>query len=330
MARQISSLRIRRLLNLVQYLRKKGEDGAKVNDVLSHCEYTNRRALQEDIRLLRDEYHTEIIFKRSFPPRYCLTNEGEFLLSLSLSMKDITALSLGLGMAAHFLPDFKNHCSGLWQKIAGLIPDSFVALGELLSQAVTMEYPVSGIKAWIFEAVLEAVHEHEVLKIEYISPYNGKQKKTHIISPYDLFFKAHSWYMTAGCDNRVLMFKLSRIQSASVLEEEKYIMPPEDYNPEEFRTSSWYVRAGELKHDINLIVSEPMASIVSETIRHPTQRITRIDDKTVELYACIPDLEEAARWILSCAPHIRVKRPEELRKIVCELAEKVIRVQDIL
>lgn len=327
MSREISSLRIRRLLNLALYLRKKGQDGAEINDIISHCEYTNKRALQDDIRLLRDEYHTEIIFKRSFPQRYCLINEGEFLLSLSLSMKDITALSLGLGMAAHFLPDFKSHCNGLWQKIAGLIPASFVALGEMISQSVTMEYPVSGIKAWIFESVLEAVHEHEVLKIEYISPYKDRQPKTHIISPYDLFFKAHSWYMTAGCEDRVLMFKLSRIQSVSVQEEEKFVPPPEDYNAADFKASSWYVRSGELKHDIRLIVNEPMASIVSETVRHPTQRIIRIDDNTAELYACIPDLEEAARWILSCSPHIRVEKPEELRKIVCELAEKVIRVQ---
>ena len=139
MSREISSLRIRRLLNLAVYLRKKGEDGAEVNEILSHCEYTNKRALQDDIRLLRDEYHAEIIYKRNFPQRYCLTYEGEFLLSLSLNIKDITALSLGLGMAAHFLPDFKSHCEGVWHKIAGLIPDAFVAMGELLSQAVTME-----------------------------------------------------------------------------------------------------------------------------------------------------------------------------------------------
>ncbi|MBQ7219405.1 MAG: WYL domain-containing protein [Synergistaceae bacterium] len=325
MGRDISSIRIRRLLNLAVFLRKKGDDGAEVGDIMTHCEYTNKRALQEDIRLLREEYHAEITYKRSFPPRYCLTYEGEFLLSLSLNMNDITALSLGLGMASHFLPYCRNYCKDLWQKIASLIPDALIFFGEMLARTATMENPVSGIKPFVFEAVLKAIYEHEVLEIEYVSPYKDRQPKTHRISPYDLFFKAHSWYMTAGCEDRVLMFKLSRIQKFSVIEDAEYIPPPDDYNPDEVRQSSWYLKYGDLKHDIRLIVREPMATIVSETLRHPTQRITRIDDDTVELYACIPDLDEAARWILSCSPHITVKSPPELREKVCELADGVLK-----
>ena len=40
--------------------------------------------------------------------------------------------------------------------------------------------------------------------------------------------------------------------------------------------------------------------------------------------ATIPDLEEIARWILSCSPWITVKAPEELREMVCNMARKVI------
>ena len=328
MARDISSIRIRRLLNLLVYLRKKGEYGAKVGDILASCEYSNRRALQEDIRLLRDEYHAEITYKRSVPPRYCLTYEGEFLLSLSLNIKDITALSLGLGMASHFLPDFREHCRDLWHKIANLVPDAFIDMGEWLANAVTMQYPVSGIKPLVFEMIIEAIHDHEVMEIDYISPYKDRQARTHMISPYDMFFKAHSWYMTAGCGDRVLMFKLSRIQRISVIHDGEYVMPPDDYNPAEVRESSWYLRYGDLKHNIRLIVREPMASIVSETIRHPTQRISRIDDNTVELTATIPDLDEAARWILSCSPYIVVEEPQELMDKVCVLAQKAILAQE--
>ena len=114
-----------------------------------------------------------------------------------------------------------------------------------------------------------------------------------------------------------------------MLDGERFIPPPEDYDPAVFRESSWYVKGGQLKYDITLEVHEPMASIVSETERHPTQRITRIDDERVELYACIPDLEEAARWILSCSPYVKVIRPAELKNIVCELAGKVIEINGL-
>ena len=55
MARAISSFRIRRLINLLTFLRKKGENGAEIDEIMCHCEYKDRRALQDDIRMLRDE-----------------------------------------------------------------------------------------------------------------------------------------------------------------------------------------------------------------------------------------------------------------------------------
>ena len=329
MSCEISSIRIRRLLRLLVYLRRKGETGAEVTDIMTHCEYSGRRALQNDIRLLRDEYHAEISYKRSTPQRYCLTNAGDLLLSLNMNINEIGALSIGLGMAMHFIPDIKKSCKSLWNKISGVVPESIIAFGEWLAQATTMQYPVSGIKPLVFETVLEAIHEHEAIKIDYISPYQDRQVKTHIISPYDVFFKAHSWYMAAGCEDKVLMFKLSRIQNISLLDKNTFMPPPEDYNAEEFKSSAWYVKPGELKYTMRLTIYEPMASIVSETPKHLTQIITRTSPDTVELTAAIPDLEEAARWILSCSPHIKVEAPEELRNMVCRLAEKSISVNSI-
>ncbi|MBR4195362.1 MAG: WYL domain-containing protein [Synergistaceae bacterium] len=324
MGREISSVRIRRLLKLAAYLRKKGEAGAEVSDLITHCEYSGRRALQDDIRLLRDEYKAGITFRRDYPRRYCMTYEGEFLMSLSLNMNDISALCIGLGMASHFVPDFKSHCRELWHKIAEIVPDSFVELGEILAGLTTIQHPVSGIKPWVFETVLEAIHEHEAIEIDYISPYGDRKVKTHRISPYDMFFKAHSWYMAAGDGERILTFRLSRIERIIIPDDGKFIPPPDDYSPEIFRQSSWYVKGGQLRHTIRLEIREPMASIVSEMKRHPTQRITRLNDDTIELTATIPDLEEAARWILSCSPGITVKAPDELREMVCDLARKVI------
>ena len=329
MSSEISSVRIRRLLRLLVYLRRKGEKGAGVTDIMAHCEYSGRRALQNDIRLLRDEYHAEISYKRSSPQRYCLIDAGDLLLSLNMNINEIGALSIGLGMAMHFIPDIKKSCKNLWKKLSGVVPESMLGLAEWLVQAVTMQYPVSGIKPLVFETVLEAIHEHEAIKIDYVSPYKERQTRTHIISPYDVFFKAHSWYMAAGCEDRVLMFKLSRIQKISLLDGYTFTPPPEDYNAEDFKSSAWYVKPGELKYTMRLTIYEPMASIVSETPRHLTQVITRTSPDTVELTAAIPDLEEAARWILSCSPHIKVEAPEELKNIVCSLAEKTISVNSV-
>lgn len=130
--------------------------------------------------------------------------------------------------------------------------------------------------------------------------------------------------MAAGDGGRVLTFRLSRIERISLLDETDFIPPPDDYNPEIFRQSSWYVKGGQLRRTIRLEIREPIASTVSDIRRHPTQRIYRIDDYTVELAATIPDIEEAARWILASSPGITVKAPDELRAMVCDMASEVI------
>lgn len=324
MAREISSVRIRRLLRLLTFLRKKGESGAEIQDIINHCEYTNKRALQDDIRLLRDEYRAEIFYRRSTPHRYCLEYEGDFLLSLSLNEKDIAALTAGLSMSQHFIPDMKENCEALWDKIAEIIPEKLINFGRQLAESATMQIPVSTVKHGVFDDIIYSIRTKNAIEIEYTSPYGSREARTHIISPYEIFFRAHSWYMTAGLEGRVLMFKLARIQSINILPDKEFIDPPEDYNHEAFINSAWYVRTGELKYNMKLIISEPMATIIGETPRHLTQKITRLDSETIELTASIPDLNEAAAWILSCSPYVKVIEPEELRMLVCDTAKKVI------
>lgn len=79
--------------------------------------------------------------------------------------------------------------------------------------------------------------------------------------------------MAAGDGGRVLTFRLSRIERISLLDETDFIPPPDDYNPEIFRQSSWYVKGGQLRRTIRLEIREPIASTVSDIRRHPTQKI---------------------------------------------------------
>mgnify|MGYP002624272438 FL=1 len=87
---------------------------------------------------------------------------------------------------------------------------------------------------------------------------------------------------------------------------------------------------GELNFSIKLKIIEPIATIVAETIWNPTQKTKRLDENTIELTANIPDLKEVARWVLSSAPYITVEEPYELRKIVNELAQQMVELNNLL
>ena len=72
----------------------------------------------------------------------------------------------------------------------------------------------------------------------------------------------------------------------------------------------------------------PLAAIVADTKWHSTQEIEYKEDGSIILSATVPDLEEVARWAMSCAPHIEVMEPEELRKKVAELGNYFAIVYD--
>lgn len=122
----------------------------------------------------------------------------------------------------------------------------------------------------------------------------------------------------------IFSLKLAGIQKISVVDDETFTPPPEDYNPDDFKITSWYVKASELENTIRVEIREPMASIINQ--KHTAQLITRTAPDTIELTATVSDFDEIARWVLSCSPHVKVKFPEELRRRVCELAGETLKI----
>ena len=338
MPRAITSFRIRRLLNLLSFLRKHGERGAEVEAILRQCEYNDRRALRDDIRLLRDEYRAEIAFERTQPCRYCLKAEGDFLLSLNLNERDVIALVAGLGMTAHFLPSMEGNCKALWKKIQEILPEASVNIGRRLAGMVTVATLVSGMKPEVFDVCLDAIRSKTSVEVDYVSPYKTREMRTHILASWGVFFRSHAWYLLAGWESTVqkdadsgkpkknipITFRLSRVREVRPRPDVPFIRPPEAYSQEKFTASAWYVSVGDLEHDIRLRIVEPMATVVSETPWHPTQRPVRLDKDTLGLTARVADLNEVARWVLSSAPYITVEEPAELRKMVHDLAKQMM------
>ena len=292
--------------------------------------------------MLRDEYRADIVFIRSQPCRYWLKAEGDFLLSLNLNEQDVVALVAGLGMTAHFLPHMEGNCKDLWKKIQEILPKASVSFGRWLAGAVTIASPVSGMKPDVFKTCLDAIRNKMSVEVDYVSPYKTREVRTHILAPWGVFFRSHAWYLLAGRDPSVqkdkdsekqkkdapMVFRLSRMREVRLCPDVPFINPPEAYSQERFTASAWYVSVGELEHDIRLRIVEPMATIVSETVWHPTQKATRLDKDTLELTARVPDLKEVARWVLSSAPYIAVEEPAELRVIVYDWAKQMMELND--
>ena len=322
MSKDISSLRIERLNKLVGLLRN--GHGYSKSDLMKRFEYANPRTFERDLELLRYRFDVDIRNEGSSHLYRCY-DMGQFILRLCLSEGEITALTAGLKMAEHFLPHIHEEAETLWSKIGHFLPQDLLEHGKALSNATVVSIPVSSLSPAIFQKLIDAINTHKSLKITYNSPYQNNETKERIIFPWGVYFQSHAWYLWAGSPEHEdgATWRISRVLSCEEIDTE-WKSSPNGQTVEEYAGSAWFARPGKLQHKIKLHLFMPLASIVSETKWHPTQKIEQKEDGSIILTATVPDLEEIARWAMSCAPHIEVLEPYALRMEIAELGCGVI------
>lgn len=122
MSRDLSSIRLSRLNSLILAFYSSRR---MTKDQLMNClEYSNPRTLERDLAFLRDEYAVDIIYDRS-ARQYIFNGRGKFLVSTTLTEREVTAMAAGLRMAAHFLPHLQEPSRDLWSKFKGVLPRAF-------------------------------------------------------------------------------------------------------------------------------------------------------------------------------------------------------------
>jgi len=320
MPRDLSSIRIARLNDLVQELSSHGVLPRK--ELMARLEYTQGRTLERDLAFLRDQYGVEIDYDRH-KGGYRLRGMGRFLALFDLDEREVTALAAGLGMASHFLPHLKEECESLWGKMRFRLPAGLSDQGERLGQSAVVALPVSPMDSKVFETCINAIRESKAIRIRYRSPYGDGTVKAYELSPWGVFFRAHAWYLWAGnpACGEARTFRISRIAQVA-MEERPMDMPPPEDGVAAFAQSAWYACPGEPCHDVEIRVKPPLADVVAETPWHVSQSLFRERDGTLLLSAKVPDLDEVARWVMASAPYAEVLEPETLRKRVMDLADE--------
>ena len=120
-------------------------------------------------------------------------------------------------------------------------------------------------------------------------------------------------------------FRVARFKSLRALSEAADI--PEDFDLHAYFGNAWAVYRGDETHDVELKFTKESAQVVTETIWHHTQRVTRHKDGNVTLQFQVDGLNEILHWILSWAGQVRVQRPEELKTLFIQSLENAIEMQ---
>ena len=260
MAKDMTSVRHDRLSRVMAFLQSRVR--ATHDEIFSAGEYKSNRTLQNELCYLRGIYGADIRYD-IHSRVYVMESAGIFHVNLRINESEITALSAGLSMAAHFLPHLRVPARSLWEKLGKYMPAEILSLGSNITRSTLNAIPVAEVDAEIFGTLIEAERSHKAVNILYSAP--GRMPKRWTLSPYDIYFRGNAWYMASynhKYDN-LGIHRISRIISASFSDDE-YMSPEAGGFTEDYTLSAWHVIPGDSKVPLKVRITEPLAETFRE------------------------------------------------------------------
>ncbi len=115
----------------------------------------------------------------------------------------------------------------------------------------------------------------------------------------------------------------SDVSSVRTVPDIPRVDPPPGEDLRSYASSAWYACAGRECERVRIRVLPPLASVVAETVWHPSQSVEAASDGSIVLEASVPDLGEVVRWMLASAPCAFPPAPEELRTRLLATMERL-------
>ena len=182
---------------------------------------------------------------------------------------------------------------------------------------------VPEIEKYYYDMISDAIIEKHVITVKYFSIASRKisYRKIH---PYKLYCYKGFNYIAGYCEfnNEVRDFKLSRIKDIKVEDEIFEIDLNFDIN--KYLCNSFGIFKGD-KYDIKLRIRYPYSEYIKESILHPNQKITVINEDEILFEVTMTGKSEIISWIKSMGSYVEVIKPLEIRKSILEDIENLIK-----
>ncbi len=302
---------IQRDINTMQTLLDIGITSTKVN-----------RIVGEELFAGKDKQYTMDPSQRHFP----IVRIGEedlltihFLRQCLEPYKDT---SIGKSMLESFKRSF-GVLTGTtdWKKWARIIHFSFEGRPEVAKEDVNY-----------FEVLHKAILQNHKVSFVYRStnaPQKGerqnqgdhKEFRIRILQPNFLFMRNGSWYLHAldPDEQKEKIFKFARIRKLKMVEEKFQPRPRYPNTADYFKYSYAIIPASEKpKENVVLEFTEKSVRRVKETLWHPEQKLTKLDEERVRLELPFAEATymELRPWILSWGANVKVIGPKKLKDAV--------------
>lgn len=310
---------LRRLLHLHDRIRAGTYPNARQ---LSAELEVHERTIYRDLDFLRDEFHA--------PLEFCRRRNGFYYRepTYSLPMFELTEGELlAVLLAERLLQQYRSapfvgDLAAAFRKLTAALPDRVTIHLEHLAEAYAVHGPtVSAQEQATFVQLVRAAQEGRQVELTYWTASRDEVARRRV-DPYQLLSVGGDWYLVGYCHLRedVRMFAPGRIRSLRGTGER--FDRPADFRLDTYLDGSFRSVRGEGPPvQVRLRFRPAAARYVAEKTWHPSQKLRRNKDGSVELSLRVNHLLEVKRWVLSYGAECEVLGPADLRREVRKALE---------
>ena len=285
------------------------------------------KTAQRDIEFMRDRINCPLVYHKG-EKGYYYEDKTFSLPSFYISAEELAALlitrNLLQGISA---PSIGDELSLLTGKIAAILKRHVhVVDEEIINNAVSIQQ-VAYVPPpqEVFKHVLDGCLRRKCLTFSYASPASAAHTQRKV-EPYHLFHYMGTWHLVGYCHLRKgpRDFNLARIQDVVVLSEAFAVRG--NFSVQRYFGSTFGLYKGKDRSEVTLRFTPEKAKWVQDQIWHKEQKKTVLNDGSLELSFPVAGFSEITMEILKHGSGVEVIRPESLRNLVRQEAEKIIRL----
>ncbi len=154
-----------------------------------------------------------------------------------------------------------------------------------------------GCRPHVLEALEKAIAERRRVRVIYDSRRSGTADWREI-DPLRLFFLRRALYLYARCPNHDPLHRTFRVSRIQTVHPTAIIFPLSAFNDDFYAelANAFECFMSKTAHEITLRFTGPSATYVSETLWHPSQRITKDGDDAILFTVRVAEPKEVEWW----------------------------------
>lgn len=305
--------RTARILEIIQLIALKPRQLRTAN--LSQRFEISTRTIKKDLEIIRHGLRLEL---SSSPDGYYFESTPN-LPVLAYTFTEALALLQAAQVARRISGIDSQELSAAVARLKSLFPTEFQRyLGSVVDnqkETVPREHRQEMLRL-LNRALLEA----RKLEIVYETASRDGAISSRVVHPYHIMPYVRSWQLIAYCEKRnaILMFKVDRIRTATILDEGYEVS--QEFDANEYMGNAWGVMRGDSSkpEHIALLFAPDAGRWVAEEYWHSSQEVHRQGDGSVLFKLQIAVTPEFVNWLLYYGSRVEVLEPQDLRERVAE------------